>query len=196
LRPRKLKRLPRLCDSDRGSSRAPSVEFLQQVLDARGPEVERAVIRDVLWGSRFLTRHSLASRYRAGRVLLAGDAAHEHSALGGQGMNLGIHDAIALGRALSNVLEGGSTELLNSYAATQRPMAGLPSKRGHRLVPGRISVRSTRRALLVLRTDRWDAPNSHHWRPRKAQATPFALVAAGCTQLNIAGGESGPLQLA
>jgi 2-polyprenyl-6-methoxyphenol hydroxylase-like FAD-dependent oxidoreductase len=101
----------------------PTVEFLQEVLDARGPEAERAVIRDVVWGSRFMTRHALAARYRAGRVLLAGDAAHEHSPLGGQGMNLGIHDAIALGRALSNVLEGDSPDLLDSYAATQRPMA-------------------------------------------------------------------------
>jgi 2-polyprenyl-6-methoxyphenol hydroxylase-like FAD-dependent oxidoreductase len=41
----------------------------------------------------------------------------------GQGMNLGIHDAIALGRALSNVLEGRSPDLLDSYTATQRPMA-------------------------------------------------------------------------
>jgi 2-polyprenyl-6-methoxyphenol hydroxylase-like FAD-dependent oxidoreductase len=101
----------------------PSVEFLQKVIDARGPKAERANIREVVWGSRFLTRHALAGRYRAGRVLLAGDAAHEHSPLGGQGMNLGIHDAIALGRALSNVLEGQSPDLLDSYAATQRPMA-------------------------------------------------------------------------
>ncbi len=101
----------------------PTTEFLQRMIDARGPKAERAVIRDTLWGSRFLTRHALASRYRAGRVLLAGDAAHEHSPLGGQGMNLGIHDAIALGRALSNVIEGGSADLLDSYAVTQRPMA-------------------------------------------------------------------------
>jgi 2-polyprenyl-6-methoxyphenol hydroxylase-like FAD-dependent oxidoreductase len=101
----------------------PDVTFLQALLDSRGPEAERATIHEVIWGSRFLTRHALASRYRVGRVVLAGDAAHEHSPLGGQGMNLGIHDAITLGRALSMILQGGSVDLLDAYAAAQRPIA-------------------------------------------------------------------------
>jgi 2-polyprenyl-6-methoxyphenol hydroxylase-like FAD-dependent oxidoreductase len=75
----------------------PDAPFLQKILDTRGPQAQRANIHDVVWGSRFLTRHAIASRYRAGRIVLAGDAAHVHSPLGGQGMNLGIHDAIALG---------------------------------------------------------------------------------------------------
>ena len=101
----------------------PDAAYVQQLLDTRGPDRERAVVHEVVWGSRFLTRHALAGSYRAGRVALAGDAAHEHSPLGGQGMNLGIHDAIALGRALSMILQGGSTALLDAYAAAQRPVA-------------------------------------------------------------------------
>ena len=54
------------------------------------PEQERAVVREVLWGSRFRVHHRVASTYRAGRVLLAGDAAHVHSPAGGQGMNVGV----------------------------------------------------------------------------------------------------------
>lgn len=101
----------------------PSISFLQELLDTRGPTRERAIIQEVVWGSRFLTRHALAEQYRVGRVLLAGDAAHEHSPLGGQGMNLGIHDAVALGHALSSALESGSMDLLDSYGEAQRPIA-------------------------------------------------------------------------
>jgi 2-polyprenyl-6-methoxyphenol hydroxylase-like FAD-dependent oxidoreductase len=101
----------------------PDVAFLQRLIDTRGPQQERAVIHDVVWGSRFLTRHSLVDRYRSGRVVLAGDAAHEHSPLGGQGMNLGINDAIALGRMLSRMHDGISLDLLDSYDAMQRSIA-------------------------------------------------------------------------
>lgn len=101
----------------------PDVPFLQRLIDTRGPQRERAVIHDVIWGSRFLTRHSLVNRYRSGRIVLAGDAAHEHSPLGGQGMNLGINDAIALGRLLSRALAETSLDPLDSYDAIQRPIA-------------------------------------------------------------------------
>ncbi len=101
----------------------PDVPFLQRLIETRGPERERAVVHDVIWGSRFLTHHALADRYRVGPIILAGDAAHEHSPLGGQGMNLGIHDAVALGRALSRILEGDSPDLLDSYNIAQRQVA-------------------------------------------------------------------------
>jgi len=101
----------------------PDVPFLQRLIETRGPERERAVVHDVIWGSRFLTHHALAGTYRVGPIILAGDAAHEHSPLGGQGMNLGIHDAVALGRALSGILEGDSPDLLDSYNIAQRPVA-------------------------------------------------------------------------
>jgi len=65
----------------------------------------------------------LASRYRAGRVLLAGDAAHLNSPSGGMGMNAGIHDAFALTRALAGVLAGGDERLLDEYASQRRRVA-------------------------------------------------------------------------
>jgi 2-polyprenyl-6-methoxyphenol hydroxylase-like FAD-dependent oxidoreductase len=101
----------------------PAVSFLQKIMDERGPKSERAVIHDIVWGSRFLTHHAIVNDYRKGRILLAGDAAHEHSPLGGQGMNLGINDAVALGRALSEVFEGTPLTVLDRYADTQRPIA-------------------------------------------------------------------------
>ena len=55
---------------------------------------------EVLWGSRFRVHHRIADSYRAGRVLLAGDAAHVHSPAGGQGMNVGMLDAMSLADAL------------------------------------------------------------------------------------------------
>ena len=101
----------------------PDVDFVQALLDDRGPERERAIVKEVVWGSRFRVHHRLADAYRAGRILLAGDAAHAHSPAGGQGMNTGMQDAIALAEALATALNGGNEELLNSYGAVRRPIA-------------------------------------------------------------------------
>src|SRR5262249_1041586 len=78
----------------------PDRAYLQMMLDARGPRRERIVIREVVWGTRFRVHHRIADAYRAGRVLLVGDAAHVHSPAGGQGMNTGMQDAIVLAEAL------------------------------------------------------------------------------------------------
>ncbi len=67
-----------------------------------GSAQDRMVVTDVVWGSRFRIHHRVADTYRAGRLLLAGDAAHVHSPAGGQGMNLGIQDAVALADALAS----------------------------------------------------------------------------------------------
>ncbi|MBT2533359.1 rifampin monooxygenase [Arthrobacter sp. ISL-48] len=77
---------------------------------------------------RSLTRFSdatrLAERYRAGRVLLAGDAAHVHPPLGGQGLNLGIQDAFNLGWKLAAEVNGWAPDgLLDSYHAERHPVA-------------------------------------------------------------------------
>jgi 2-polyprenyl-6-methoxyphenol hydroxylase-like FAD-dependent oxidoreductase len=56
---------------------------------------------DMVWFSPFRISRRIVEQYRYGRVLLAGDAAHIHSPVGGQGMNLGVQDAFALGAALS-----------------------------------------------------------------------------------------------
>ncbi|MDO3639130.1 FAD-dependent oxidoreductase [Mycolicibacterium arseniciresistens] len=99
----------------------PSVAFVQQLLDERGAGNVR--VTEVAWGSRFRIQHRVADTYRAGRLLLVGDAAHVHSPAGGQGMNLGIQDAVALAAALAAVLEGGSPALLDDYSDTRRPIA-------------------------------------------------------------------------
>jgi 2-polyprenyl-6-methoxyphenol hydroxylase-like FAD-dependent oxidoreductase len=102
----------------------PDVAFVQHLLDTRGPKAARVAVREVVWGSRFRVHHRVADTFRDRRVLLAGDAAHVHSPAGGQGMNLGIDDAAALGDALSRVLQGASPEILDEYAATHRAHAG------------------------------------------------------------------------
>ncbi|MEU4341280.1 FAD-dependent monooxygenase [Nocardia sp. NPDC023852] len=100
----------------------PTVEDIQAILDTRGPGGQ-VKVREVLWSSRFRVHHRVADHYRAGRILLAGDAAHVHSPAGGQGMNTGIQDAAALGPLLTRVLAGEPDTLLDSYEATRRPVA-------------------------------------------------------------------------
>jgi 2-polyprenyl-6-methoxyphenol hydroxylase-like FAD-dependent oxidoreductase len=100
----------------------PDAAYVQALLDARGPQRERAQVHEVVWGSRFRVHHRVAESYRAGRILLAGDAAHVHSPAGGQGMNAGILDAISLADALEQAL-GGSTTSLDAYGAERQPVA-------------------------------------------------------------------------
>jgi 2-polyprenyl-6-methoxyphenol hydroxylase-like FAD-dependent oxidoreductase len=76
------------------------------------------------WLSRFGNATRLAERYRAGRVLLAGDAAHIHPPVGGQGLNLGVQDAFNVGWKLAAEVAGWAPEgLLDSYESERRPVA-------------------------------------------------------------------------
>ena len=76
------------------------------------------------WLSRFGDATRLAERYRTGRVLLAGDAAHIHPPIGGQGLNLGIQDAFNLGWKLAAEVNGWAPEgLLDSYHTERHPVA-------------------------------------------------------------------------
>jgi 2-polyprenyl-6-methoxyphenol hydroxylase-like FAD-dependent oxidoreductase len=76
------------------------------------------------WLSRFTDATRLAERYRNGRVLLAGDAAHVHPPLGGQGLNLGIQDAVNLGWKLGAEVRGWAPPgLLDTYESERRPVA-------------------------------------------------------------------------
>jgi 2-polyprenyl-6-methoxyphenol hydroxylase-like FAD-dependent oxidoreductase len=76
------------------------------------------------WLSRFGDATRLAERYRTGRVLLAGDAAHIHPPMGGQGLNLGIQDAFNLGWKLAAEVKGWAPEgLLDSYHTERHPVA-------------------------------------------------------------------------
>ncbi|GAA2607991.1 FAD-dependent oxidoreductase [Paractinoplanes durhamensis] len=96
-------------------------EHLQTVLrrvsglDVRVDEVELA--------SSFTDRAMQTTTYRQGRVLLAGDAAHIHSPLGGQGLNLGIGDALNLGWKLAATVRGSAPDdLLDTYTAERHPI--------------------------------------------------------------------------
>lgn len=79
-------------------------------------------IHGARWISRFTDATRQAVAYRSGRVLLAGDAAHTHPPTGGQGIGLGVQDAVNLGWKLAQVVRGVSPEsLLDSYQAERHP---------------------------------------------------------------------------
>lgn len=80
-------------------------------------------VHDVTYLSRFSDAARQAATYRKARVLLAGDAAHVHAPTGGQGLNLGVQDAVNLGWKLAQVVHGTSPEaLLDSYQAERHPI--------------------------------------------------------------------------
>ena len=131
----------------------PAVAYAQELLTARGPRKTLPMVTEVIWGSRFRIHERVADTYRAGRVLLAGDAAHTHSPAGGQGMNLGLRDAIALADALDVALTRGDDSDLDAYAANSRAEAVRVIALAHRLT--RLAnlprpVRPLRNAVLGL----------------------------------------------
>jgi 2-polyprenyl-6-methoxyphenol hydroxylase-like FAD-dependent oxidoreductase len=102
----------------------PSLGELQALADAITGDGVR--LHDPVWQTYFGLQHRHAARYRAGRIFLAGDAAHVHSPAGAQGMNTGIQDAWNLGWKLALVTRGVAAEaLLDSYDAERRPVGGL-----------------------------------------------------------------------
>ena len=98
-----------------------TLEELQQALrHVSGTDV---TIAGVIAATRFTDHARQATSYRMGRVLLAGDAAHVHSPFGGQGMNLGLGDAMNLGWKLASVAKGWTPEeLLDTYTAERHPI--------------------------------------------------------------------------
>ena len=105
-------------------------------------------IHDPTWLSRFtnMTRHAAA--YRDRRVLLAGDAAHVHYPVGGQGLNLGVQDAVNLGWKLGQVVRGSCADgLLDSYPAERHPVAARTLK--HTLALEVLQRRDDRTEALV-----------------------------------------------
>jgi 2-polyprenyl-6-methoxyphenol hydroxylase-like FAD-dependent oxidoreductase len=108
-----------------GEHRVPTLEEIQQVLDARGPK--GLVATDPVWLSSFTINERKVSDYRAKRVFLAGDAAHVHSPAGGQGMNTGMHDAFNLAWKLSLASRGlcAAEPLLESYSPERSAVARL-----------------------------------------------------------------------
>ncbi|KAJ7723105.1 hypothetical protein DFH07DRAFT_283324 [Mycena maculata] len=97
------------CPPEPDNVNPPRLAYLQTILDAAlGKRKEKVTVEEVLWSSRFRARSAVADSFAAkmgsGTIVLAGDAAHVHSPAGGQGMNLGIRDSIALARALADIL--------------------------------------------------------------------------------------------
>ena len=89
-----------------------------------------------------------AAAYRAGRVLLAGDAAHVHYPVGGQGLSLGVQDAVNLGWKLAQVVGGISPEsLLDTYHAERHPVAARVLR--YTMAQGTLQRRDDRMQALV-----------------------------------------------
>jgi len=101
----------------------PTADFVQAVLDKRGPSTDPGHIHDVVWGSRFHIHHRVATSPRRGRILLCGDAAHVHSPAGGQGMNTGIQDSVSLADELAQTLSDGEQGRLDAWAERRHKIA-------------------------------------------------------------------------
>lgn len=99
------------------------IERFDRILADRGGSTNHQ-LGSAEWTSVFRIQRRLADDYRRGRILLAGDAAHIHSPVGGQGMNTGMGDAENLAWKLALVIGGGAAEdLLDTYGDERRPLA-------------------------------------------------------------------------
>ncbi|WP_017537471.1 FAD-dependent monooxygenase [Nocardiopsis halophila] len=128
--------------------------FARALEDALGRPVPLA---GHLWLTRFGDAARLADRYRAGRVLLAGDAAHIHPPAGAVGVNVAIEDAHNLGWKLARTVRGSAPEgLLDSYEAERRPAAErvLAATRAQALLAGRDPALEPLKDLLTRVFDR------------------------------------------
>lgn len=106
-----------------GTSVDLSLDAIRKVVATRS-HLAPEDVTEVRWASDFRPRAALADRFRAGRVFLAGDAAHIHSPAGGQGLNTSVQDAYNLGWKLGAVLrDGAPAALLDTYEEERRPVA-------------------------------------------------------------------------
>jgi 2-polyprenyl-6-methoxyphenol hydroxylase-like FAD-dependent oxidoreductase len=105
-------------------------------------------IHNPTWISRFTDTTRQAAAYRAGRVLLAGDAAHIHYPAGGQGLSLGMQDAVNLGWKLAQVVKGRSdATLLDTYHAERHPIGARALK--HTMAQAALQRRDDRMGALI-----------------------------------------------
>lgn len=111
---------------------SPDLEQIRGLVRERVPR--EIAIRNPLWISQFTIARRQVRRYREGHVFLAGDAAHIHSPVGGQGMNTGIQDAFNLGWKLALYIQGlGTSDLLSSYGEEREPVAKGVLRLTHRM---------------------------------------------------------------
>jgi 2-polyprenyl-6-methoxyphenol hydroxylase-like FAD-dependent oxidoreductase len=147
----------RLLATDPPDGGAPGLERWRDLVAARTDQ-PRAAVRECRWTSDFRVGRRLVRRYRVGSALLAGDAAHIHSPLAGQGMNTGIQDACNLAWKLALVCRGRSLPgLLDTYQEERLPVARRvagSTDSGTRLLVSRNPLLRTLRdhALLPLLT--------------------------------------------
>ncbi|MFF0492372.1 FAD-dependent monooxygenase [Nocardia sp. NPDC004068] len=99
----------------------PTREVMQRVLDRYSGRTD-ITIGEPVWASAWRPNIRLAQRFRAGRVFLAGDAAHVHPPTGGQGMNTGVQDGYNLGWKLAAALDGRA-DVLDTYESERRAVA-------------------------------------------------------------------------
>ncbi len=107
---------------EHGALPTPTLETIQRIFDER-VGIPGVRFSNPTWLSVWRPSIRMVDRYRTGRVFLAGDAAHVHSAAGGQGLNTGVQDAYNLGWKLAHVLGGASDALLDTYQAERLPIA-------------------------------------------------------------------------
>ncbi|KAI1206864.1 FAD binding domain-containing protein [Annulohypoxylon truncatum] len=111
----------------------PLLEDFQEFFDKMVPV--KGKLHDPVWLTRFYLHHRGVNKYSNGRIFVAGDAAHIHSPVGGQGMNTGIQDAVNLGWKLAAVIRG------------ERPASFLDSYHGERYPVGQNLLKSTDRVF-------------------------------------------------
>jgi 2-polyprenyl-6-methoxyphenol hydroxylase-like FAD-dependent oxidoreductase len=121
-----------------------SPESFEQISPSVQQDIEVPLhFSETNWFSVYRLHHRCVRHFKAGRVFFAGDAAHIHSPVGGQGMNTGLQDAYNLAWKLAYVIEGfASTQLLSTYEQERLPFA-------------RQLVATTDRAFSVITSDKW-----------------------------------------
>ncbi|MCB9895475.1 MAG: FAD-dependent monooxygenase [Planctomycetes bacterium] len=128
----------------------PTLDDFREVFQRLVPY--EAELSNPVWLARFHLHHRIAERFRSGRVMLAGDAAHIHSPVGGQGMNTGIQDAWNLGWKLAWALKSPATAetLLESYHEERHPV-------------GESLLRTTDAAFNFVAGQGWFAKTARSW---------------------------------
>ncbi len=108
-----------------------NLALLQKLIHKR-TGLKEVKVHNLTWIDYFTVNHRMVNRYRAGNIFLAGDAAHIHSPLGGQGMNMGIQDAFNLAWKLAKVYKKESPpNLLDTYETERLPIAKQILQRTH-----------------------------------------------------------------
>ena len=177
---------PELQSDDADLSTPPSLEMLREVVAPMLPE--GASISDLRWSSYYRISHRIASTYSSGRCFIAGDAAHIHPPIGGQGMNTGLQDAHNLAWKLALAAGGRAAPgLLDGYGEERRPVGlDVVERTTHRmdesLVSGDMKFDqwlADSQLLIHYRDSRWVAedvaPGALASGPRPGDRAPDAL---------------------